>query len=377
MTFDAAALSRDLDALAKEHLERPQPGDVAHLRKMQRWTRALSLIGLATAWIAPNPLSILALSTGRFARFTLLAHHIGHGAYDRIDERPSAWSSTRFAHGMRRVIDWLDWMPMPAWQHEHNKLHHYRLGEVEDPDLVEVSAEFIRDSGLPKPVRYGAVGLAAVTWKALYYAPTVTRSLARHDTRDEQGQSDIAARAPFWHDWLPISRVGRAVWLRSYLPYIGLHFVLIPALFLLIGPWAWFSVLVNSLLAEVLTNLHAFVVIAPNHTGDDIYRFDGPGKGKAEFRLRQIIGSANYACGTDVIDFLHGGLNYQIEHHLFPRATLLQYRRIQPEVKALCAKHGVPYVQESVFKRARKCADVIAGETSMLRYEQSEARRSA
>ena len=71
-----------------------------------------------------------------------------------------------------------------------------------------------------------------------------------------------------------------------------------PALFLPLGGWAWLSVLVNSLLAEAVTNAHAFLMIVPNHAGDDLYRFDGPVKGgKGEFYVRQIVGSANYRCG--------------------------------------------------------------------------------
>ena len=36
-------------------------------------------------------------------------------------------------------------------------------------------------------------------------------------------------------------------------------------------------------------------------------------------------------------------------------------------MREICAKHGVPYVQESVFRRVRKLVDVMVGKTSMLR----------
>jgi hypothetical protein len=50
------------------------------------------------------------------------------------------------------------------------------------------------------------------------------------------------------------------------------------------------SALGNSLLAEALTNLHTFIVVGPNHAGDDLYRFsDRPGS-KAELYWRQIVG---------------------------------------------------------------------------------------
>ena len=118
--------------------------------------------------------------------------------------------------------------------------------------------------------------------------------------------------------------------------------------------------------AEALTNVHTFAIIAPNHAGDDVYRFDTPAKGRAELYVRQVAGSANYATGGDVRDFLQGFLNYQIEHHLFPTLSPRKYQQMQPRVKAICAKYGVPYVQQSVFRRVKKLVDVMVGNTSML-----------
>jgi fatty acid desaturase len=43
-----------------------------------------------------------------------------------------------------------------------------------------------------------------------------------------------------------------------------------------------------------------------------------------------------------VVDFLMGGLNYQIEHHLFPSMPRPNLRRAQPLVRAFCAERGVP-----------------------------------
>jgi hypothetical protein len=46
---------------------------------------------------------------------------------------------------------------------------------------------------------------------------------------------------------------------------------------------------------------------------------------------------------------------------------MLQYQRVQPKLRALCEKYGVPYVQESVWTRARKMVDIIVGKRSMRR----------
>ena len=51
---------------------------------------------------------------------------------------------------------------------------------------------------------------------------------------------------------------------------------------------------------------------------------------------------------------------------------MLQYQRMQPAVKALCERYGVPYVQESVFTRLRKTLAVMLGDADMLRATPNE-----
>ena len=74
---------------------------------------------------------------------------------------------------------------------------------------------------------------------------------------------------------------------------------------------------------------------------------------------------------ADVNDFLHGWLNYQIEHHLWPDLSMLSYQRSAPMVRAICEKHGVPYVQQNVFRRLKKTADIMVGATSMRPFDAS------
>src|SRR6185503_5204078 len=128
----------------------------------------------------------------------------------------------------------------------------------------------------------------------------------------------------------------------SILPYALVRFAILPALFFPLGWWAALSVFANSVLAELIANLHSFFLITPNHAGADLHRFDTRAEDKETFYVRQVLGSANYATGRDWIDFLQGGLNYQIEHHLFPDLPLSKYREFQPRVRAICEKYGLP-----------------------------------
>ena len=156
---------------------------------------------------------------------------------------------------------------------------------------------------------------------------------------------------------------------KCYLPYGGIRFILIPAFFLLIGWKAALFVLLNSLLAELIANIYSFLIIVPNHAGEDLYRFDTPVRDKDEFLVRQVIGSVNFKTGGEVNDFLHGWLNYQIEHHLFPDLPASKYRDLQPRVKEICARNGVPYVQEGLWIRVRKMLHIMVGKDDMNRIE--------
>ena len=52
-----------------------------------------------------------------------------------------------------------------------------------------------------------------------------------------------------------------------------------------------------------------------------------------------------------LLDFYFGGLNSQIEHHLFPRVPHHRYRAMRPIVRAFCRERGIAY-EEATFVRA-------------------------
>ena len=372
--IDIDALEADLKALRDELRADVGADDLVHLKKMVRWGHLFTVLGYGTAWIAPNPFSALLISTAIFGRWATIAHHVIHRGYDKVPNAPKHFTSKVFAKGWRRMIDWTDWIDPEAWRHEHNTLHHYKLGEVHDPDQPEHNLEWLRESSLPRFLRYLIVFLGAVTWKIIYYPPNAMRTLYEaQQRRGGEAAESLPESVVDWRVFFPFVQPGLQLWLKSYLPYVFLHYVLIPLPFLLISPWAYFSVLANRLMAEMLTNLHSFIVIVPNHAGEDLYRFDTPIEGRGDFYLRQIVGSTNYRTGGDFNDYLHGFLNYQIEHHVWPDMTMLQYQKAQPRVAEICRRHGVAYVQESIWIRLRKLLDVLVGKTTMPHWPAAKA----
>jgi fatty acid desaturase len=80
------------------------------------------------------------------------------------------------------------------------------------------------------------------------------------------------------------------------------------------------------------------MVFAPNHKGMPLV----PKDAKLDFLTRQVLMSRNVR-GTRALDVVMGGLNYQIEHHLFPSMPRPHLRHVAPMVQTYCASHGVPY----------------------------------
>ncbi len=363
--IDRKQLADDISAIQKQVMAESSPkGDIRHFKKMEWWGRLCTIAGYATAWILPNPVSALLISQGIFTRWALIAHPSSHGGYDKISGVPKRFTSKVFANGWRRFLDWGDWIHPDAWNQEHNKLHHYKLGELEDPDHLQFNMEWLRQSKIPMWMRYLIVATFACCWKVAYYSPNALKELrnARARKNGETATDTFISREA----WSLFSAHGRELWFGSLLPYVAFRFVFIPALFFPLGQQAMLYVLINSVLAEIFTNLHAFLVIAPNHAGDDVPLFRESTDSKGEFFFRQIVGSVNYPTGSNSIDFFHGWLNYQVEHHLWPKMPLRQYQKAQPKVKQLCQQKGIPYIQESVFKRLKKAVDIMVGKTSML-----------
>jgi fatty acid desaturase len=84
---------------------------------------------------------------------------------------------------------------------------------------------------------------------------------------------------------------------------------------------------------------------APNHIGMPLV---SP-RLKLDFLRRQVLMSRNVSGGR-LIAILMGGLNYQVEHHLFPSMARPSLRKVQPLVAAYCAAAGVPYTQTTLWQ---------------------------
>ncbi|WP_369211657.1 fatty acid desaturase family protein [Streptomyces flavofungini] len=92
---------------------------------------------------------------------------------------------------------------------------------------------------------------------------------------------------------------------------------------------------------QALFGLHLGLAFAPNHKGMEMPDPDGERWGHLR---RQVLTSRNIR-GNPVIDWFLGGLNHQIEHHLFPSMPRPHLRLARPAVRAHCAAVGISYTE--------------------------------
>ena len=119
---------------------------------------------------------------------------------------------------------------------------------------------------------------------------------------------------------------------------LAAHFsAYLTVVFLVLSPA---KAIVFILIQQGLFGLYLGASFAPNHKGMPILRRED----KHDFLRRQVLTSRNIRGGW-FTDLFLGGLNYQIEHHLFPSMPRPSLRRAQPMISEFCQQHGLPYCQ--------------------------------
>lgn len=120
-------------------------------------------------------------------------------------------------------------------------------------------------------------------------------------------------------------------------------FVVLPIIMLGFTKW-----IIGFLLITMVTGFAISIVFQLAHT---VEHTDFPvptevsGKIENEWAIHQIHTTANFATGNKTISWLLGGLNFQIEHHLFPRISHVHYPAISKIIKRTCREYGVQYIE--------------------------------
>ena len=165
-----------------------------------------------------------------------------------------------------------------AWDVEHNHLHHYQLGEDADPDLVERNMKTTREGSMPMWLRYAQVASLSMIWKWFYYGfkhEGVVRKTS--ERRKREAKNRISRILPGEMPSTVLTTIQSALFAGNFgalfetikcFTYATFQFGILPAIGYAIGGTQMaVATLATTVLADMFTNLHSFIVIATNHVG--------------------------------------------------------------------------------------------------------------
>ncbi len=145
----------------------------------------------------------------------------------------------------------------------------------------------------------------------------------RHPARDVAG---IAAGKTLYYGWSVV------------LPFVVL-------------PYAWWQIVAGMLLAHVVAGITLGIVFQLAHVVEETMHPepDGGGRMPDDWASHEMATTANFAPANRFLSWYVGGLNYQIEHHLFPKVCSQHYPALSVIVREVAQRHGLPYHSHRTF----------------------------
>ncbi|MET9605937.1 acyl-CoA desaturase [Streptomyces sp. NPDC006512] len=276
------------------------------------WT-AFVLIG--DSWWTLLAAGLLAFVFGQVA---LLAHDIAHRQVFRL--RKASERSGRLAGnlGIGMGYGW--------WQDKHTRHHANPNHEDLDPDLDPDILVWTRDQAR------AAKGLPRFLGRhqAFLFFPLLTLEGFNLHVSGIRSLADESLKHRAWEGTLLFAHIAA---------YLG-------ALFLVLPPG---KAIVFLIVHQCLFGIYLGSVFAPNHKGMPTLR----GTDRPDFLRRQVLTSRDVR-GGPLTDIVLGGLNYQIEHHLFPSMPSPHLRRAQALVRGHCQELGISYLETSLIDSYRQ-----------------------
>lgn len=137
--------------------------------------------------------------------------------------------------------------------------------------------------------------------------------------------------------------------------------IYVGSLFYILGGWdAVLFIVVN----QLAIGLYTGSVFAPNHKGMPLLGREA----QLDFLTRQVVTARNIKSSA-LNDFLFGGLNYQIEHHLFPSMPRNRLKEAKKLIEPFCLAHAIPYREESVLESQKSILRHLYAVSAPLRMQ--------
>ena len=293
-----------------------------------------AVVAIAIAILVRNPAILmldavlLGIATTQVA---LLAHDVGHRQAFR---RPKLNLFGRILWGNLLLGVSYTW-----WNTKHNQHHATPNHFDDDPDIQFPMLVFSRDQ-IAQRRRWLRPIIAIQAYLFVFLLPFQAFAMRMNSvTHLLSGR----ARKPL---------------LQSSM--MALHVALYVLLLVQFGSWP--LAVAFAVVHHVSWGVYNSSVFASNHKGMMIIREND----RLGFLREQVLTSRNVD-GHRFTDFWYGGLNYQIEHHLFPTMPRNQLSKAQPIIRAFCAEKGISYYSTGLFHSYREILAHLHRESAPLR----------
>ncbi len=250
-----------------------------------------------------------------------VAHDSIHGAYSSNSKVNYILGLTMNLIGGNRYV----------WSITHNLVHHTYSNIHEYDEDLEL-APFIRLSKHKehKPIhRYQHV-LAFLAYSFATFFWVFFKDYKK------LSQKDIG---PYRNKKHPVSEIILLVLFKAvYYSYM----ILIP---LLVMDLAWWHFPIGFFTVHLVAGIILGVIFQLAHTveGTEHVKYDGDGMMEESWAVHQMRTTSNFAMKNRFINWYAGGLNFQVEHHLFPRICSVHYPAISKILQSTAAQYNVPY----------------------------------
>lgn len=256
-------------------------------------------------------LFVAALLAVVFGQLAFIGHDAGHGQIFR---------ARRYNNMIGALHGGLVGMSYRNWVSVHNRHHANPNHEGEDPDIAIPALAFTaRQAG----EKTGLLRWMAKYQAALFFPLLTLEGLNLHVT---------GVRAVILGENKARRLEGALLTAHAVLYFAAVFLVLSPGIAVLFV-----------VIHQALWGVYMGSSFAPNHKAMPII----PSGQRVDFLRKQVLTSRNVHGGR-FNDFVLGGLNYQIEHHLFPNMPRPHLRRAQPIVQRFCAERDISYSQASL-----------------------------
>lgn len=138
--------------------------------------------------------------------------------------------------------------------------------------------------------------------------------------------------------------------------YKATYLLIMLCLPLLLMDFPWTQILIGFAIMHIICSLISAFVFQLAHVLEEthFYKTDENGSVENNWAIHQLKTTANFSKESSLFSWFIGGLNYQVEHHLFPNICHVHYRQLSPIVKATATEFGLPYQQHDTFWSAMK-----------------------